>query len=70
MAQELEISVGSSHTILCNHLKIRKVSARWMPYCLMSDQVECCLEVATHLLLVKGACSERDIAVVILFSVC
>ena len=26
MAQEFEISVGSVHTILCNHLKIRKVS--------------------------------------------
>ena len=29
MAQELEISVGSVHTILRNHLKMRKVSARW-----------------------------------------
>ena len=31
MAQELEISVGSVHTILHNHLKMRKVSARWVP---------------------------------------
>ena len=55
MAQEIEISVGSVHTILCNHLKMRKVLARWMPprwmpHRLTSDQVECRLEVATHLL--------------------
>ena len=50
MAQELEISVGSVHTILCNHLKMRRVSARWVPHRLTSDQAECCLEVATHLL--------------------
>ena len=55
MAQELEISVGSVHTILCNHLKMRKVLARWMPprwmpHRLTSDQAERRLEVATHLL--------------------
>ena len=32
MAQELEISVRSVHTILCNHLKMRKVLARWVPH--------------------------------------
>ena len=37
MAQELEISVGSVHTILRNHLKIRKVSARWVPHRLTSE---------------------------------
>ena len=50
MAQELEINVGSVHTILHNHLKMRKVSARWVPHRLTSDQAECHLEVATHLL--------------------
>ena len=50
MAQELEISVGSVHTILHNHLKMRKVSARWVPHRLTSDQAERRLEVATHLL--------------------
>ena len=50
MAQELEISVGSVHTILRNHLKMRKVSARWVPHRLTSDQAERRLEVATHLL--------------------
>ena len=49
MAQELEISVGSVHTILCNNLKMRKVSARWVPHRLTSDQAERRLEVATHL---------------------
>ena len=38
MAQELEISVGSVNTILRNHLKMRKVSARWVPHRLTSDQ--------------------------------
>ena len=50
MAQELEISVGSVHTILRNHLKMRKVSARWVSHRLTSDQAEHRLEVATHLL--------------------
>ena len=50
MAQELEISVGSVHTFLRNHLKMRKVSARWVPHRLTSDQAERRLEVATHLL--------------------
>ena len=50
MTQELEISVGSVHNILCNHLKMRKVSARWKPHRLTSDQAERRLEVAIHLL--------------------
>ena len=50
MAQELEISVGSVNTILHNHLKMRKVSARWVPHRLTSDHEECRWEVATHLL--------------------
>ena len=50
MAQELEIRVGSVHMILRNHLKRRKVSARWVSHRLMSNQEECRLEVATHLL--------------------
>ena len=48
-AQELE-SVGSVHTILRNNLKMRKVSARWVPHRLTSDQAERRFEVATHLL--------------------
>ena len=50
MAQELEISDGSVHTILRNHLKIRMVSARWVPHRLTSDQTERRLKVPTHLL--------------------
>ena len=37
MAQELDISVGSAHTILRNHLKIRKVSIRCVPHRSKSD---------------------------------
>ena len=40
----------SVHTILRNHLKMRKVSARWVPHRLTSDQAERRLEVTTHLL--------------------
>ena len=50
MAQELEISVGSLHTILRNYLKMRKVSASWVPHRLTSDRAERRLKVATHLL--------------------
>ena len=50
MAQELELSVGSVHTILRNHLKMRKVSASRMPHRLTSDQAEGRLYVGTHLL--------------------
>ena len=50
MAQELEISAGSVHTILRNHLKMRKVSARWVPQRMTPDQAERRLEVATYLL--------------------
>ena len=47
MAQEIEISVGSIHFILRNHLKMR---ARWLPHHLMPEQAECCLTIATQLL--------------------
>ena len=50
MAQELEISVGSVRFLLRNHLKMRKVSARWLPHCLTPEQAEHCLTVATQLL--------------------
>ena len=50
MAEELEISVGSVHTILRNHWKIRNVSVWRVPHRLTSDQAECRLEVAIHLL--------------------
>ena len=49
-AQEFVKSVNSVHTIMCNHLKMRKISAWWMPHHLTWDQTEHCLEVATHLL--------------------
>ena len=49
MAHELDISVGSVHSILRNRLKMRKVSARWVPHRLTLDQVERRLEVATNL---------------------
>ena len=50
MAQELEISVGSVHFILRNRLKMRKVSARWLPHRLTPEQAERCLTIATRLL--------------------
>ena len=50
ITHELEISVGSVHTILRKHLKTRKVWAWWVPHRLTSNQAERRLEVATHLL--------------------
>ena len=47
MAQELEISVGSVHTIISNRLGMRKVSARWIPHRLTSNQAQRRLKVAT-----------------------
>ena len=43
----MEKGVGSIHTIIRNRLGIRKVSARWVPHHLTSDQAERCLDVAT-----------------------
>ena len=76
MAQEFEISVGSVHTILRHHLKMRKVSARWVPHRLTSDQAELRLEVATHLLsrfdsegqdffFIKNCCNRRNVGEVV-----
>ena len=50
MAQELEISVGSDHFILRNRLKMRKVSARWLPHRLTPEQAERRLTIAIQLL--------------------
>ena len=44
MDQELEISVRSVHIILRNHLKMRKVPARWVPHRLTSDQANVVLK--------------------------
>jgi histone-lysine N-methyltransferase SETMAR len=48
LAQELEICVGSVHTIIPNNLKMRKVSARWVPHRLTSEQAERRLNIATN----------------------
>ena len=37
IAQEVDISVGSVHTVLRNKLKMRKISARLVPQGLTSD---------------------------------
>ena len=50
MAQELEISVGSVDFILRNRLKMRKVSALWLPHRLTPEQVERRLTIAAQLL--------------------
>ena len=39
--------VGSEHTIIRNHLGMRRVSAHWVPHHLMSDQADCSSEITT-----------------------
>ena len=54
--EQLKRLLKSDRRIACeemalrNHVKMRKVSARWVPHRLTSDQAERCLEVAIHLL--------------------
>ena len=46
----VENNAGSVQSTLRNHLKMRKVSARWMPHHLTSDQAKRRLKEAIHLL--------------------
>ena len=74
IAQELEICVGSGHTVLRIHLQIRKVSARWVPHRLMSDLAVRRLKVVTYLLsssdseghdFFKNCCNGRKVGEVV-----
>ena len=51
IATKIGISKGSVHTIIRDHLGMRKVAARWVPNYLMVDLIERRLEIATDLLL-------------------
>lgn len=46
LAESVGISHGSVHTILTRHLKMRRVSARWVPHHLNQDQMTQRVEVA------------------------
>ena len=50
VASEIGISHGSVHTILTNKLNMRRVSARWVPHALSSEQKQSRVDVATQLL--------------------
>lgn len=45
IASEVRISIGSAHTIICEHLGFRKISARWVPKLLTKNQKQARLEI-------------------------
>jgi hypothetical protein len=49
MTIEVGISPGSIHAILSDDLKMRRVSAKFVPRQLPTDQMECRMMVAGHL---------------------
>ena len=49
LEQEVDISRGSIHAILSDDLKMRRVSAKFVPRQLTTDQMECCMMVAGDL---------------------
>ena len=49
LEQELGITHGSSHAILSDDLKMRRVSAKFVPRQLTTDQMECRMMVAGNL---------------------
>lgn len=50
IAAEVGISTGSVYVILTSRLGMRKISARWVPHCLTSVQIQRRVEVAEQLL--------------------
>ncbi len=50
LAQDIDISVGSVHSIIRNRLGMKKVSSRWVPHQLTSAKIERRRNVATDLL--------------------
>lgn len=46
IAEELKISSGSVHSILQDHLGMKKVSARWVPRMLMDAQKQTRLDIS------------------------
>jgi len=50
VANEVGISIGSCHQILTEKLKMRRVSAKFVPRFLTDDQKENCLEISQELL--------------------
>ena len=49
LEQEVGISHGSIHAILSGYLKMRRVSAKFVPRQLTTDQMECCMMVTGDL---------------------
>ncbi len=45
LAHALDISKSSVHTILCRKLKMRRVTACWVPHFLIQEQRDCCIEI-------------------------
>ena len=50
IAHELDISHGSAHSILTEHLKMRKVAARWVPHMLSDSEKHHRVKIARSLL--------------------
>ena len=54
IAQELDISHGSAHSILTERLKMRKVAARWVPHMLSDSEKHHRVVVVALLFYVHG----------------
>ena len=50
IAQKVGISLSTVHLILKKHLKVRKISARWVPHLLTDEQKKQWVKVAKKLL--------------------
>ena len=50
IAQQLDISTGIAHHIICEVLKFSKVSCRWVPKMLTPEHKQNCLDISRKLL--------------------
>ena len=50
LSQSLDISIGSTHSLLVDHLKMRRVCARWVPRLLTEEQQAVRVQVCQEML--------------------
>ena len=65
IARKVGISLSTVHLILKKHLKVRKISARWVPHLLTDEQKRQLVKVAKKLLQMFPKCDKKQFANVV-----
>ena len=69
IARKVGISLSTVHLILKKHLKVRKISARWVPHLLTDEQKRQRVKVAKKLLQMFPKCDKKQFANVVTGSI-